>query len=107
MTDMYLLAALGAIIPELIKLVEGKYNPSLPDHFKNLNFWLALAAQIILGIVTVFLLEKQLTTPVAAAACGFGGATILTKILSAFNPQTRIQTMVEDIRSRNIFWYWK
>lgn len=71
---MDLLAVLGAIIPELIKFINGKYNPSLPDHFKNLNFWLALAAQIILGIVTDFLFEKKISTAVAAAACGFGGA---------------------------------
>jgi len=107
MTNIYLIAALGALIPELIKLAEGKYSPSLPEHLKNLNFWIALAAQIILGLITVFLLEKQITTNVAAAACGFGGATILTKILASFNPQARTRSIEEDTRSRNILWYWK
>jgi hypothetical protein len=108
MTNIYLMAAIGAIIPELIKLVEGKYNPSLPTHFKNLNFWLALIGQILLGVFTVFLLEKQITTNVAAAACGFGGSTILTKILSSFSPSPNRKGL-EPIsqNDKGFMWYWK
>lgn len=108
MDNIYLLAAIGAIVPDLLRIIEGKYSPDFPVPIKKLNYWLALIGQILIGVFTVFLLKEQVTTNVAAAACGFGGSTILTKILSSFTPQIQ-QNQVEPVsqEERNILWYWK
>ncbi len=109
MTNFYLIAALGALVPDMIKIVEGKYNPSLPDHLKNVNFWMAMIGQILLGFITVFLLKEQIATNVAAAACGFGGATILTKLLASFVPNSSVNpsAFTGEDQDRRFLWYWK
>ena len=110
MEKMYLFAGLGAIALELIKLIDGKYNPSIPNHLKTLNFWLAFFAQILIGLLTYHLLRSEATSEIAATACGFSGATILTKLLHAissnFNPGVKEGFESTTQSPRTFFWYW-
>lgn len=112
MNNLYLMAALGALVLEVIKIIENKYNPSLPGYLTKLNFWLAFVGQVFIGILTFYLLKNQVNNSIGALTCGFSGATILTKLLSKAdltprgNPGESFNND-EKNKEKSIFWYWK
>ncbi|MBK9255786.1 MAG: hypothetical protein IPM42_09890 [Saprospiraceae bacterium] len=79
---MYYYAIVGALLPEILKLIEGKFDPNFPSHLKQLPYYVAVTGQIVLGVFTYHLLADQVgDNPIMSVACGYGGATILSKIL--------------------------
>ncbi len=106
--NMYTLAVIGSVIPEVLKFLDGKYNSDLPSHLKSINFWISLALQIGLGVFTVYLLQEKVgDNKIMATACGFGGTAILSKILTiAVKLLGSDQKMnIESDQSNGVMWY--
>ena len=109
--SIYLLAAIGALIPEALKILEGKYNPNFPRHLSRLNFWISLVMQILLGVFTVYLLKDKVdTNEIFATACGFGGSVILSKILGVaidLLGGADNEAGIAEVTQKSISWYLK
>lgn len=109
--SIYILAAIGTLIPEALKILERKYNANFPRHISRFNFWISLVIQILLGVFTVHLLKDKVdTNEIFATACGLGGSVILSKTLGVaidLLGGAGNQAGISEVTQRSISWYLK
>lgn len=70
----------GGLIPDLLRLIQGRYKPELPDYLKSVNFWIGLVLAVILGGFAAVWGGASDLLP--ALAYGFSAPEIITKLLS-------------------------
>ena len=79
-TQAALYGAIGALLPDVIRIIKDRHNVALPPYLKSLNFYLGLLFAVALGAgVSVVLAPTDLK---AALAYGFGAPEIVTRLLS-------------------------
>lgn len=77
--NQILLGALGGLIPDIVRVVRNRYDPTLPVYLKSIVFYVGLVLGMALGALASVLLHAQ--TPQEALALGFGAPEILTRLL--------------------------
>lgn len=79
-THAALFGAIGALLPDVIRIIKDRHNAELPPYLKSLNFYIGLLFAVALGAgVSVALAPADLK---AALAYGFGAPEIVTRLLS-------------------------
>lgn len=94
---MILLGCAGGALPDIIRIVKGRYSTELPDYLKSLNFWIGFALLIILGGLAALLGDAKGAKE--ALAFGFAAPEIISRALSG-EPGTRGSTVGDITR----FW---
>lgn len=75
------LGCIGGLLPDVIRLIQGRYKPELPGYLGGANFWIGLILAVILGGFAA--IWGNSTNTVQALACGFSAPEIITKLLSS------------------------
>jgi purine-cytosine permease-like protein len=79
-TQAALYGAIGALLPDVIRIIKDRHNVQLPPYLKSLNFYLGLLFAVALGAAVAWLLAPSDVK--AALAYGFGAPEIITRMLS-------------------------
>jgi len=86
MNNYILIGAVGGLIPDVIRLVKNRYSVEMPGHWKSPNFYVGLAALVVLGGLAAWLGGADDVK--TALAFGFGAPELVSRILSSNNPGT-------------------
>jgi len=99
--QVVLFGALGALLPDALRIIKDRYNPGLPPFLKSGNFWLGLVLAVALGAgVAVLAHPADVKT---ALAFGFGAPEIITRLLST-PPPTGPVAAADAPRTRRTWW---
>jgi hypothetical protein len=74
----------GGTIPDIIRIVQGRYSGSLPGYLTTVNFWLGLILLLILGGFASWLGDAKSIKE--ALAYGFAAPEIISRLLSSSTP---------------------
>lgn len=80
LTELIGCSLLGALLPDVIRIIKNKDNVDIPEFLKHPNFWLSLSLLIIISIVANLLASPK--TVQEAIAFAYGAPEFLSKILS-------------------------
>lgn len=83
LTELIGCSFLGALLPDVIRIIKNKDNVDIPEFLKHPNFWLSLSLLIIISIVANLLASPK--TVQEAIAFAYGAPEFLSKILSGKN----------------------
>lgn len=83
LTELIGCSLLGALLPDVIRIIKNKDNVDIPEFLKHPNFWLSLSLLIIISIVANLLASPK--TVQEAIAFAYGAPEFLSKILSGKN----------------------
>ncbi|MFM8450925.1 MAG: hypothetical protein ACKOAY_12535 [Haliscomenobacter sp.] len=75
----FLFGLLGGLLPDAIRIVNNRYNPSLPDYLKSANFYIGTTILVLLGGAAAWLTEAD--SVVDALAMGFSAPQIISSIM--------------------------
>jgi hypothetical protein len=78
--QIILLGCVGGAIPDVIRFVQNRHEPSLPDYIKSGNFWIGLALLLVLGGAAAWLAQAQHAKE--ALAYGFAAPEVISRLLS-------------------------
>ena len=78
------LGASGGVIPDVLRIVQGRYEEELPKHLKRPVFWLGLALLVGLGGFAAWLGGAK--DPQSALALGYAAPELISRVLSAKQP---------------------
>jgi hypothetical protein len=93
------LGCLGGAIPDVIRLVQGRYNQDLPNYLRQPNFWIGFVLLIVIGGLAAWLGDA--TGLKEALAYGYAAPELIARFLSSTNPPTRKAFSLQDLRH---FW---
>lgn len=80
MDNPYLLGVIGAAIPDLLRLIKGRYDGPLPAYFASKSFLLGFPLLLSIGALAVYLGDPTGTKE--ALAYGFGAPELVSRLLS-------------------------
>lgn len=78
--NIILFGILGAILPDILRIVKDRYSSNLPVYLKSANFWLGTFFLLILGGLAAWLLNAK--SVVEALSYGFGAPELISKLLA-------------------------
>ena len=78
-----LLGCVGGIIPDVIRIVQNRREPSLPDYVKSANFWIGLALLLLLGGLAAWL--AGFSPRESACECERSSGMLLAPVLNLTN----------------------
>lgn len=99
--EVILLGAAGALVPDLLKFINGRFGDP-PPWISKLYYWIAALLLAVLGAVVAYVSEPQ--RAIDALAIGFAAPTIVASVLGKRPdpdkpaPEAR-RTPVEAIRA--------
>jgi hypothetical protein len=78
---LVLLGCAGGALPDIVRIVQNRREPTLPEYLKSANFWLGFALLLILGGLAAWLGEAKIAKE--ALAYGFGAPEIISRLLAS------------------------
>jgi hypothetical protein len=75
--NMIFLGCIGGLFPDILRLIQNRYDLSLPGYFKSPMFWVSLVLLILLGGFSAWFLGANEAKE--ALAYGFGAPEIVSK----------------------------
>ena len=79
MNEFLLYGLIGGAIPDLLRIINNRYQQSLPAYLKSINFYVGFIFLLILGMVTVQLLEANSITE--ALSYGYSAPQVISGLL--------------------------
>ena len=79
MNEFLLYGLIGGAIPDLLRLINNRYQLSLPGYLKSINFYVGFIFLLILGMVTVQLLGANSITE--ALSYGYSAPQVISGLL--------------------------
>ena len=79
MNEFLLYGLIGGAIPDLLRIINNRYQLSLPAYLKTINFYVGFIFLLILGMVTVQLLEANSITE--ALSYGYSAPQVISGLL--------------------------
>lgn len=79
--QIILFSLLGAIIPDVLRIIKARHDPQLPAHLKSPSFYVGLALLMGIAIAAVYLSEAKTTKE--ALAIGFSAPEIVSRLLGS------------------------
>jgi hypothetical protein len=70
----------GGLLPDVLRLVNCRYDSSPIPYLNSRRFWLSLALLVPLGGLASWLLDSR--TPLQAVAFGYAAPELLSRVLS-------------------------
>ena len=113
MNEFLLYGLIGGAIPDLLRIINNRYQLSLPGYLKSINFYVGFIFLLVLGMVTVQLLEANSITE--ALSYGYSAPQVISGLLGNMSKTQKIgkknRSMLESPRMPNKFttldfWKW-
>lgn len=113
MNEFLLYGLLGGAIPDLLRIINNRYQMSLPGYLKSINFYVGFIFLLILGMVTVQLLDANSITE--ALSYGYSAPQVISGLLGNMSKSQKAgkekRSMPESPRlpdkfSTLDFWKW-
>jgi len=79
-----LLGAAGGLLPDVLRVVRGRYASRVPTYLTRWWFWLGVVLAALVGALTAWLVGAD--SAVTALACGYAAPSILTTLLGQHAP---------------------
>lgn len=79
MNEFLLYGLIGGAIPDLLRIINNRYQLSLPGYLKSINFYVGFLFLLILGMVTVQLLQANSITE--ALSYGYSAPQVISGLL--------------------------
>ena len=86
--NFFLFGCLGGLLPDILRLINSKYDPTTPQYLKTAKFWIILLLQVALGGLTAWLLGAA--TVRDALIFGFTAPEVITRLVGDPEPGGRI-----------------
>ncbi len=99
MDKSILYGLIGGLLPDVIRMINNRYNPSLPDYLKSVNFYIGLVLLILLGGGAAYLLKPD--GIIETLAVGYSAPQLVSSILAQKTPV--VAPGAEDPTSRGLF----
>ena len=80
-TEVLLLGMAGGLLPDVIRLVRERHDPSVPAFLKSPKFYLSLGLGLLLGGFAAWLLQAGTTKD--AVIYGFAAPELMTRLASS------------------------
>ena len=113
MNEFLLYGLIGGAIPDLLRIINNRYQLSLPGYLKSINFYVGFIFLLILGMVTVQLLQANSITE--ALSYGYSAPQVISGLLGNMSKTQKIgkekRSMPESPQLPNKFttfefWIW-
>jgi uncharacterized membrane protein YdcZ (DUF606 family) len=88
MNEFLLYGLIGGAIPDLLRIINNRYQLSLPAYLKSINFYVGFIFLLILGMVTVQLLEANSITE--ALSYGYSAPQVISGLLGNMSKTKKI-----------------
>lgn len=98
MDKSILYGLIGGLLPDVIRMINNRYNPSLPNYFKSVNFYIGLVLLILLGGGAAYLLKPD--GIIETLAVGYSAPQLVSSILAQKTPPVAPGT--EDANARGL-----
>jgi hypothetical protein len=79
--NMAALGVVGGAIPDVIRIIQNRYQAHLPDYLKTPSFWLGFVFLLLLGGAAAWI--GGATDVKSALAFGFGAPELVSRLLSS------------------------
>jgi hypothetical protein len=79
--NIILLGCAGGAVPDIVRIVQNRHEPNLPDYLKGANFWLGFFLLLILGGVAAGFGDAKSIKE--ALAYGFTAPEVISRLFSA------------------------
>lgn len=79
MNEFLLYGLIGGAVPDLLRIINNRYQLSLPGYLKSINFYVGFIFLLILGMVTVQLLQAGSITE--ALSYGYSAPQVISGLL--------------------------
>jgi len=79
--DFFLLGCIGGLLPDVIRIIKGRYRRSAPTYLREPMFWVGLFLLAALGGFTAWVLDAG--SAKQALAYGFASPELISKIASS------------------------
>jgi hypothetical protein len=82
--EVLLFGMAGGLLPDVIRLVRERHDPTIPPFLKSPKFYLSLALGLLLGGFAAWLLQAGTTKD--AVIYGFAAPELMTRLASSGSP---------------------
>lgn len=82
MNEFLVYGLIGGAIPDLLRIINNRYQLQLPTYLRSLNFYMGFFFLLVLGMVTVQLLGANSITE--ALSYGYSAPQIISGLLGNF-----------------------
>ena len=79
MNEFLLYGLIGGAIPDLLRIINNRYQLSLPAYLKSINFYIGFIFLLVLGMVTVQLIQANSITE--ALSYGYSAPQVISGLL--------------------------
>jgi len=113
MNEFPLYGLIGGAIPDLLRIINNRYQLSLPGYLKSINFYVGFIFLLILGMVTAQLLEANSITE--ALSYGYSAPQVISGLLGNMSKTQKIgkekrsmpeSPQIPDKFTTLEFWKW-
>lgn len=94
MNEFLIYGLIGGAIPDLLRIINNRYQLQLPGYLKSINFYVGFLFLLVLGIITVQLMNAKSITE--ALSYGYSAPQIISGFLGNL---TKSSKNVSDKRS--------
>jgi hypothetical protein len=77
---IFFIGCCGGLIPDAMRIIQGRYNPELPGYVFTANFWFGLVLLVVIGGLAAVV--GQADGWVQALANGYAGPELLSRALA-------------------------
>lgn len=70
----------GGLFPDILRIIQNRYNPKMPDYLKSANFWLGLLFLVFLGGFAAWISSASQLKD--ALLIGFTAPEVISKLFS-------------------------
>lgn len=112
MNEFLLYGLIGGAIPDLLRIINNRYQLSLPGYLKSINFYVGFIFLLVLGMVTVQLLHANSITE--ALSYGYSAPQVISGLLGNMSKMQKNgkekRSMLESPQAPekfNILDFWK
>lgn len=77
---IFLIGCLGGLLPDILRLIKNRYNPTLPPYLSKSYFWIGLGLQVLVGGLTAWLFEAE--TAKYAVVFGYAAPQFLSQLVA-------------------------
>lgn len=82
MNEFIVYGLIGGAIPDLLRIINNRYQLQLPAYLRSLNFYIGFTFLLVLGMVTVQLLSAN--SIIEALSYGYSAPQIISGLLGNF-----------------------
>jgi len=87
MNEFLLFGLIGGALPDILRMVNNRYQPALPGYLRSGNFYVGFVLLLLLGMATVQWLDAGSATE--ALSYGYSAPQVISGLLGNFAKSAR------------------